>query len=172
MRLKRSRRTNPCLRASTESFLTESLEGYLAGRAELRSAVTEKAKMDRTAELRSAGFGFNGAKAVYPGGKTTSRKLAVQTAFKKQKRHTAKNEDGRGRGESRETRREWILGECSLHRGLVSSVAAGPGLHRRSGFWQETTFWGRVSERTSPPVGPQHRHCPTPNRLKGETVQT
>lgn len=128
--------------------------------------------MDRTAELRSAGFGFNGAKAVYPGGKTTSRKLAVQTAFKKQKRHTAKNEDGRGRGESRETRREWILGECSLHRGLVSSVAAGPGLHRRSGFWQETTFWGRVSERTSPPVGPQHRHCPTPNRLKGETVQT
>lgn len=44
MRLKRSRRTNPCLRAGTESFLTESLEGYLADRAELRSAVTEKGK--------------------------------------------------------------------------------------------------------------------------------
>lgn len=31
-------------------------------------------------------------------------------------------------------------------RGLVSSIAAGPGRRRRSGFWQETTFWGRVSE--------------------------
>lgn len=29
---------------------------------------------------------------------------------------------------------------------LVSSIAAGPGHHHLSGFWQETTFWGRVSE--------------------------
>lgn len=44
---------------------------------------------------------------------------------------------------------EWKLFSGSVlcvEGGLVSSIAAGPGHHHRSGFWQETTFWGRVSE--------------------------
>lgn len=72
--------------------------------------------------------------------------------FKQQKRHTAKNGDGEERRSftnSKEAERKrtraggWKPISGSV---LCSSIAAGPGHHRRSGFWQETTFWGWFSE--------------------------
>lgn len=66
------------------------------------------------------------------------------TVFNKQKRHMsnmAADEGNRGRGDGNNRYR----GVLTV-RDFVSSIAAGPGHRRRSGFWQETTFWGRGSE--------------------------
>lgn len=109
----------------------------------------------------------NGAKAVFPGGKKTNleakntTQAPADTAFRKrkQKRHTAKNVRGRGgkavyrrRGGDRvkDKDEEWepLSGSALCIWDSVSSIAAGPGRHHRSGFWQETTFWGRGAGRS------------------------
>lgn len=166
-----------------------------AGRAGQQS---EKGKNGHKDWTEISSIWVNGAKAVYPGGKMTQRNLAAKNGRdnpwtldslqhcifkKKQKRHTAKNVRGRGGkvvyrrwSRNRKRMREWkpFSGSALCIWDSVSSIAAGPGRHHRSGFWQETTFWGRGAGplETSPPVGPQRRHYPTPKGLKGQTVQT
>lgn len=162
----------------------------------------------------------NGAKAVYPGGKTTlkQRRLSINSRltpmFKQQKRHAAKNEDEGGWGgeavyrqwrsretkhfvwEIRETERkrtrdegrwvETVFRECSLHLGFSfvysSEPRSSPSLWVLAGNYilgSGQRDWGvggggggALETQASPPVGPQHRHYPTPKRLKRETVQT
>lgn len=76
---------------------------------------------------------------------------------------------------------ETVFGECSPRLGYSFVYSSGP--RSSPSLWvlagdyilgsgQRDGGGGPLESQTSPPVGPQHRHYPTPTRLKRETVQT